>query len=195
MDRELHEHGGHDDAYHRCSDALHHVAAGSLALDNMPSVGLATTFPTARGDLGSGDFFVGPFVFAGQRLWQRLIFEANLTALLPVAHGQSARQIQGAGLVSLLVTPTAFAYPVYAQVEVDDTTYLGGTAALPPGATSSPAKTVFLAPEVFIGPFASPISDGTRVAAGVFFDLAGDRVHDRTYRVTAAFDIPNQYGY
>lgn len=58
-----------------------------------------------------------------------------MTALLPVAHGDSTRQILGTGLVSMLVTPLRFAYPLYAQVEVDETTYLDGTAgALPPGA-------------------------------------------------------------
>jgi hypothetical protein len=62
-------------------------------------------------------------------------------------------------------------------------------AALPPGKSHGPAETVFLAPEIFLGPFASPISDGTRVAGGVFFNLEGDRVRDRTYTVTVAFDI------
>ena len=70
-----------------------------------------------------------------------------------------------------------------------------GTAALPPGAAGSPAETVFVAPEVFLGPFRSPISDGTRVAAGVSFNVVGDKVHAQTYTVTAAFDIPNPYGY
>ena len=74
-------------------------------------------------------------------------------------------------------------------------TYLGGTAALPPGATQSPAETVFIAPEVFLGPFKSPISDGTRIAAGVSFNVVGDPVHAQTYTLTAAFDIPNPYGY
>jgi hypothetical protein len=66
---------------------------------------------------------------------------------------------------------------------------------LPPGATSSPAETLFIAPEVFLGPFVSPISDGTRVAAGVSFNVVGDDVHAQTYTITAAFDIPNKYGY
>jgi len=59
----------------------------------------------------------------------------------------------------------------------------------------SPAETVFIAPEVFLGPFKSPISDGTRVALGVSFNVLGDAVHAQTYTVTAAFDIPNPYGY
>ncbi len=84
---------------------------------------------------------------------------------------------------------------MYTQVEVNSTTYLDGTAALPPGTTTSPAETVFIAPEVFLGPFRSPISDGTRVAAGVSFNATGDPVHAQTYSVTAAFDIPNPYGY
>jgi hypothetical protein len=54
---------------------------------------------------------------------------------------------------------------------------------------------VFVAPEVFLGPFKSPISDGTRVAAGVSFNIVGDSVHSPTYTVTVAFDIPNPYGY
>lgn len=174
---------------------VQYLAAGSLKLDNMVSVGLSASFPTGRGDLSAGDFFAGPFVFAAQRFWHRLVFEVNGTALVPLAHGDSARQIAAAGLLSLLVTPLGFRYPLYAQVELDSSTFLGGTAALPPGATSSPVTTVFLAPEIFIGPFASPISDGTRVAAGVFFNLAGDREHEHMFTVTVAFDIPNPYGY
>ena len=171
------------------------LAAGSLRLDNMISIGVQATFPTAQNGIGSGDYFVGPFVFAAQRFWRRLILEANLTTLLPVVHGDSARQIAAAGLLSVLVTPLRFDYPVYIQAEVDSTTYLGGTAALPPLTASSPAQTVFLAPEVFLGPFASPVSDGTRVALGYFFNLTGDPIHSRTFAVTVAFDIPNRFGY
>ena len=95
----------------------------------------------------------------------------------------------------MLLTPRRFSFPVYAQVEVNSTTYLGGTAALPPGSIASPAETVFVAPEVFLGPFKSPISDGTRVALGASFNVRGDAVHAQTYTITAAFDIPNPYGY
>ncbi len=174
---------------------VQYLAAGSLTLDDMVSFGLSASFPTGKGDLSQGDYFVGPFVYAAQRFWHRLIFEGNVTALLPVVHGDSARQIAATGMVSLLVTPLDSRYPVYTQVELDSTTFLGGTAALPPGATGAPVSTLFLAPEVFVGPFESPISDGTRVAAGVFFNLAGDREHAYTFTLTAAFDIPNPYGY
>lgn len=174
---------------------VQYLAAGSLRLDNMVSAGLSASFPTGRGDLSQDDYFVGPFVFAAQRFWRRLIIEANLTALLPVAHGDSARQIAAVGLLSVLVTPLTFHFPIYTQVEVDNTTYLGGVGALPPGAATSPASTVFIAPEVFVGPFASPISDGTRVALGAFFNLVGDSEHDHMFTVTVAFDIPNRYGY
>ncbi|HEY1811807.1 MAG TPA: hypothetical protein VGG74_05590, partial [Kofleriaceae bacterium] len=75
------------------------------------------------------------------------------------------------------------------------TTYLDGTAALPAGATTSPAETVFIAPEIFVGPFKSPIDDGTRVALGVSYNVTGDPVHQWTYTLTVAFDIPNKYGY
>jgi hypothetical protein len=105
------------------------------------------------------------------------------------------RQILGTGLVSVLLTRQHFSFPVYTQVEANRTTYLGGTTAPPPGATKSPAETVFIAPEVFLGPFKSPISHGTRVALGVSFNVLGDAVHAQTYTVTAAFDIPNPYGY
>ena len=54
---------------------------------------------------------------------------------------------------------------------------------------------MFIAPEVFLGPFKSPISDGTRIALGVSFNVLGDDVHAQTYTLTAAFDIPNPYGY
>ena len=171
------------------------LAAGSLELDDMLSVGVLGTFPIGREDLGSGDYYVGPFAYGAQRFVHRLIFEGNVTPLLPVVHGASTRQVLGTGLVAVLLTPQRFALPVYTQVEVNSTTYLGGTAALPPGATESPAETLFVAPEVFLGPFRSPISDGTRVALGVSFNVLGDAVHARTYTVTAAFDIPNPYGY
>jgi hypothetical protein len=174
---------------------VQYLAAGSLRLDDMVSVGVQATFPTAQNGIGSGDYFVGPFVYAAQRFWHRLILEANLTTLLPVVHGESARQIAAVGMLSVLVTPLRFDYPVYLQAELDSTTYLGGTAALPPLATHGPAQTLFLAPEIFVGPFATPISDGTRLAAGYFFNLAGDPVHDRTFTVTVAFDIPNKFGY
>ena len=171
------------------------LAAGSLEFDNMLSVGMMGTFPTGRDDLSSGDYYVGPFVYGAQRLFHRVILEGNVTTLLPVAHGDSTRQILGTALVSVLLTPLRFSFPVYVQVETNSTTYLGGTAALPPGSTGSPAETVFIAPEVFLGPFESPISDGTRVAAGVSFNAVGDPVHAQTYTITAAFDIPNPYGY
>jgi hypothetical protein len=171
------------------------LAAGSLEFDNMLSVGAIATFPIGRGDLSSADYYVGPFAYGAQRFFHHLIFEANVTALLPLVHGASTRQILGTGLVSVLVTPQGCSFPVYTQVEVNSTTYLGGTAALPPGATGSPAETVFLAPEVFLGPFKSFISDGTRIAAGVSVNLVGDAVHAQTYTVTASFDIPNPYGY
>lgn len=171
------------------------LAAGSLELDDMLSVGVEGTFPTGRGDLSEGDYFVGPFAYAAQRFFHHLIFEANVTTLLPVVHGDSTRQILADGLVSVLVTPQHVSLPVYTQVEVDTTTYLGGTGGLPQGTTRSPAETVFIAPEVFLGPFVTPISDGTRIAAGVSFDVAGDPVHAQTYTITAAFDIPNKYGY
>jgi len=174
---------------------LQWLAAGSLELDDMVSTGVMGTFPIGKAGLSSGDYYVGPFVYGAQRFFHRLIFEGNITALLPVAHGDSTRQLLGTGLVAVLLTPLRSTFPVYLQVEVNNTTYLGGTAALPPGATKSPADTVFIAPEIFLGPFDSPISDGTRIALGVAFNAAGDTVHAQTYTITAAFDIPNPYGY
>jgi hypothetical protein len=174
---------------------LQYLVAGSLKYDNMLSVGLFTSFPTGRADLSQGDFFVGPFAYAAQRLWHRVIFEGNLTTLLPVVHGESARLIVAAGLFSVLVTPLDFGFPIYAQMESDCTTFLGGTAALPPGAKRTPVTTIFVAPELFFGPFASPISDGTRAAVGVFVNLTGDREHNLIYTITIAIDIPNPYGY
>jgi hypothetical protein len=171
------------------------LAAGSLKFDDMVSVGVMGTFPIGRGDLSSGDFYVGPFVYGAQRFFHRLVFEGNITPLLPVVHGASTRQILGTGLVSVMLTPQHFSFPVYTQVEVNSTTYLDGTTALPPGAVRSPAETVFIAPEVFLGPFKSPINDGTRIALGVSFNAVGDAVHAQTYTITAAFDIPNPYGY
>ena len=187
--------GGQTTGFQDASLLVQWLAAGSLELDDMLSVGSMTTFPIGRDDLSSHDFYEGPFAYAAQRFFHRLIFEGDLTVLIPLVHGESTRQILGTGMVALLLTPQRSSFPVYAQVEADSTTYLGGTAALPPGATKSPAETVFVAPEVFLGPFKSPISDGTRVAAGVSFNAVGDSVHARTYTITAAFDIPNPYGY
>jgi hypothetical protein len=187
--------GGQTTGFEDAQLLVQWLAAGSLELDNMLSVGMMATFPIGHDDLSSGDYYVGPFAYGAQRLFHRLIFEGNVTTLLPVVHGDSTRQILGTALVSVLLTPLRFSFPVYAQVETNSTTYLGGTAALPPGSTRSPAETVFIAPEVFLGPFKSPISDGTRVAAGVSFNVVGDSVHAQTYTITAAFDIPNPYGY
>jgi hypothetical protein len=187
--------GGQTTGFEDAQLLVQWLAAGSLEFDDMLSVGMMGTFPIGRDDLSSGDYYVGPFAYAAQRFFHRLIFEGNVTPLLPVVHGESTRQILGTGLVAMLLTPRRFSFPVYAQVEVNSTTYLGGTAALPPSATQSPAETVFIAPEVFLGPFKSPISDGTRVALGVSFNALGDAVHAQTYTITAAFDIPNPYGY
>jgi hypothetical protein len=187
--------GGQTTGFEDAQLLIQWLAAGSLELDDMVSAGVMGTFPVGRDDLSSGDYFVGPFAYAAQRFFHHIVLEANVTTLLPVAHGESTRQILGTGLVSVLLTPRRSSFPVYAQVETNSTTYLGGTAALPPGVTQSPAETVFVAPEVFLGPFRSPVSDGTRVAAGVSFNVVGDPVHAQTYTLTAAFDIPNPYGY
>ena len=112
-----------------------------------------------------------------------------------VVHGDSTRQILATGLVAVLLTPKRFSFPVYTRVEADSTTYLGGTAALPPGETRSPAETVFVAPEVFLGPFRSPMSHGTRVALGASFNVLGDAILEQTYTITAAFVISNQCSY
>jgi hypothetical protein len=187
--------GGQTTGFEDAQLLLQWLAVGSLEYDDMLSLGMMGTFPIGRDDLSSGDYYAGPFAYAAQRFFHHLIFEGNVTTLLPVVHGESTRQILGTGLVAMLLTPRRFSFPVYTQVEVDSTTYLGGTAALPSGATGSPAETVFVAPEVFLGPFKSPISDGTRVAVGVSFNVLGDAVHAQTYTITAAFDIPNPYGY
>jgi hypothetical protein len=187
--------GGQTTGFEDAQLLVQWLAAGSLELDDMLSVGLEGTLPIGRDDLGSGDYYVGPFAYGAQRFFHHLIVEGNVATLLPAVHGASTRQILGTGLVSVLLTPRRFSFPVYTQVEVNSTTYLGGTAALPPGATHGPAETVFVAPEVFLGPFESPVSDGTRVALGVSFNVLGDAVHAQTYTVTAAFDIPNPYGY
>jgi hypothetical protein len=187
--------GGQTTGFEDAGVLLQWLAAGSLALDDMVSLGVSGTFPTGRGDLSGGDYYAGPFAYAAQRFFHRLVFEANATALLPVVHGDSTRQILATGLASVLLTPLGSSFPVYAQVEANSTTYLGGTSGLPPGTATSPAETVFVAPEVFLGPFESPLSDGTRVAAGVSFNATGDPVHAQTFTVTAAFDIPNRYGY
>ncbi len=172
-----------------------YLVAGSIRADNMLSAGILASFPTAQHGLGSGDYDVGPFAFAAQRFWDRLTLGANVTALLPVTSGQSTRRILSVALLSVLVTPLRFRCPIFLQTEVDSATYLGGTAALPPGATRSPAQTVFIAPEILVGPFRTWLSGGTRLIAGVFFNLHGDSVHARTYSLAISFDIPNPYGY
>ena len=162
----------------------------------MLSLGMMGTFPIGRDDLSSGDYYVGPFAYGAQRFFHRLIFEGNVTTLLPVVHGASTRQILGTGLVSVLLTPQRFSFPVYTQVEANSTTYLGGTAALPPGADGEPGGDASSSRRrCSSGLSGSPISDGTRVAAGVSFNVVGDEVHAQTYTITAAFDIPNPYGY
>ena len=124
--------GGQTTGFEDAQLLVQWLAAGSLEFDNMLSVGIMGTFPTGRDDLSSGDYYVGPFAYGAQRLFHRLILEGNVTTLLPVVHGDSTRQILGTALVSVLLTPLRFSLPVYVQVETNSTTYLGGTAALPP---------------------------------------------------------------
>ncbi len=174
---------------------LQYLASGSLEHDDMLSIGMMGTFPTGHGDISAGDYFVGPFAYAAQRFFHRLVFEGNVTALIPLVHGASARQLLETAYASVLLTPIHSSFPVYASVELNSTTYLDGSIALPPGATKTPAEALFIAPEIFLGPFKSPIDRGTRIAAGVSFNVAGDPVHAQTYTITAAFDIPNKYGY
>ena len=159
-----------------------YLAAGSLADDDMLSIGVQGTFPTGQGSLSGGQYFVGPFAYAAKRWAHRFILEADVTGLVPIAHDTSSKQLLGTGMVAVMVTPQHADYPVYAQVEVDST-------------TTSANEALYIAPEVFVGPFKTPIDDGVRLAAGVSFELAGDPVHRQTYMVTAAFDIPNKYGY
>ena len=167
-----------------------YLAGGSLRLDDMVSVGLQVTLPTAQNGLGSGDFFFGPFAYAAQRFWHHVIVELNVTALIPIVHGDTARQFLINGLLSALVTPKRSRLPVYVQVELDTSTYVDGTAGLPPMQTRSPAETIFVAPELFVGPI-----HGVRVAGGVSFNVYGDPVHAVTYSLTSAIDIPNRFGY
>nr|HEX4316541.1 hypothetical protein [Kofleriaceae bacterium] len=161
-----------------------YLAAGSLADDAMLSIGVEATLPTGHNTLGQGDAFVGPFAYAAKRWRHRFVLEGDLTVLIPLADDASTQEILGTAMAAVMLTPRHFDAPIYAQVELDSTTYVDG-----------PPDTLFVAPEIFVGPFASPINDGTRIAAGVSFELAGDPVHRQTYMLTAAFDIPNKYGY
>ncbi len=161
---------------------LQGLAAGSIEHDYMISVGLEGTLPTGHADLGAGSAYVGLFAYAAKRFVHRVILEANVATLLPISNADAARQLLATGLFSVLLTPLRFAFPIYAQVECNATTYFAGA--------SATAETVFVAPEIYVGPF-----KGVRAAAGVFFDVVGDDVHAQTYTLTLAFDIPNPYGY
>jgi hypothetical protein len=174
---------------------LQYLAAGSLEHDNMLSIGLMGTFPTGHAGVSAGDYFVGPFAYGAQRFFPRLVLEGNVTAQLPITRDASSKQLLATAYVSVLLTPLHASFPVYASLEVNSTTYLDGSLALPPGASKTPAEALFIAPEVFLGPFKSPINDGTRVALGVSFNATGDPAHAQTYTITASFDIPNKYGY
>ncbi len=155
-----------------------YLAAGSLRHDAMVSLGLELSLPTAQHDLGSGDLLFGPFVFAAQRFWHRLVVEVDATALVPTLHGETARQFPLAALLSVLVTPLRLPVPIYLQGELDATLYTVGPAV------------VQAAPELFIGPVG-----GVRFAAGLFFALHGDATYRRTATLTIAFDLPNRFGY
>ena len=166
---------------------LQGLAAGSIAHDYMISVGLQGTLPTGGAELGEGSAYFGLFAYAAKRFFHHLIFEANVTTLFPISNPDAPRQLLGAGLVSVLLTPRHFDFPIYAQVEVDSTLDYAGA--------DGTSGNLFVAPEIFLGPFKTPISKGTRVAAGVSFLVAGDEPQQQTYTLTAAFDIPNKYGY
>ena len=174
---------------------VQYLAAGSIEHDYMLSVGAQSDFPTGAAALTENDYLLGPFAYAAKRFFHRLIVEANATALFPVEHDENARQLLLNGLVSYLTTPLDARYPLYVQTEIDSTRYLNGSQGLPVGATASPAQTVFIAPEIFLGPFKTAVDDGTRIAAGVFFNAQGDPAHLRIYSLTLALDIPNRFGY
>ncbi len=174
---------------------LQYLAAGSLERDDMLSVGLQGQFPTGRPGVTAADYSVGPFAYAAKRWFHRLILEGNVTMLEPVVHGDSPKQVLLDGLVSYLTTRMDSSFPVYVQGEIDSTRYFSGVRNLPGMATSAPLQTVSVAPELFLGPFKTPVNDGTRVALGVFFNLAGDPAEHRVYSLTFSFDIPNRFGY
>lgn len=177
-----------------------YLTAGSLRFDNMISVGVASILPTGRNELSLGDWFVGPFVFAAQRLWKRLTLELNVTALIPVIERDFSEQIQFTGFAAVLLSPIGSDVPLYVQVETNGSTFLGGTSATPAAgggasAVLSSSETIFLAPEVSVGPFSTPIGKGLTLIGGVFVNLTGSPTHRLTYTVTAIFDLPNRYGY
>jgi hypothetical protein len=173
---------------------IQYLTAGSLEDDSMLSLGIQSGLPTGRPSNTSGDYFIGPFAYGAKRFRKRLIFEANATPLIPLTRRASAKQLALDGLVSYLLDPGR-ALPVYAQAEATGNFYFAGTAALPPGQSSAPAQTAALGPEIFLGPFDGPFGDGTRVVAGVLFNIVGDPVHERTYSLSVAFDLPNRFGY
>jgi hypothetical protein len=61
--------GGQTTGFEDAQLLVQWLAAGSLELDNMLSVGAMGTFPIGRGDLSSGDYYVGPFVYGAQRFF------------------------------------------------------------------------------------------------------------------------------
>src|SRR6202142_2708923 len=105
---------------------LQYLALGSLEYDDMLSIGMMGTFPTGRGDLSSGDYYAGPFAYAAQRFFHRLIVEGNVTALVPIVHGASSRQLLGTAYVSVLLTPVHLLFPDGPGVELNHTVYLDG---------------------------------------------------------------------
>lgn len=174
---------------------VQYLATGSLEHDDMLSVGIQTSFPTGASSLTQGDYLIGPFAYAAKRFYKHLIFELNGTALFPIEHTDTAKQFLLNGLISYLTTPVDSKFPIYIQTELDSTFFVSGTQGLPQGMTTSPAQTFFIAPEIYFGPFKCSISDGTRIAAGVFFNVTGDAVHSHIYSLTIAFDLPNRFGY
>jgi hypothetical protein len=61
--------GGQTTGFEDAQLLVQWLAAGSLELDNMLSVGAMGTFPIGRGDLSSGDYYVGPFAYGAQRFF------------------------------------------------------------------------------------------------------------------------------
>ena len=110
------------------------------------------TFPTAQHGLGAGDYCSRPLHLCGPTFLETPHHRTKYHGSDSVGSWFLARQFPISGLVSVLVSPLRFRAPIYVQCEVDTTTYVDGTAGLPPLATRTPAETVFIAPEVFVGP-------------------------------------------
>jgi len=169
------------------------LAAGSLELDDMLSVGMMGTFPIRTRRLKQPGLLRGPFAYA-RSASSTTHLRGNVTTCCPFVHGASTRQILGPGWRP---PPPHAAASSPSRLRASRST-ARRTSAAPRHCRRerrrAPPRRSSIAPRCSSAPFKSP-SATARAWRSVSRSTWWGRIHAQTYTLTAAFDIPNPYGY